>query len=101
MDAIKPFDTSIVKRVASTKTDTPATKDPVKASEQFEGMLVKQLLDSMWQTVPQGQLLSGSNEEGLYRDMLNDAVATSISEGRGIGIKDVILRDINKLSKNK
>jgi flagellar protein FlgJ len=101
MDAIKSLDLSVLQRVAEPKKATPASQDPVKASEQFEGMLVKQLLDSMWQTVPKGELLSGSQEEGLYRDMLNEAVATSISEGRGIGVKEVILRDINKLSKNK
>jgi Rod binding domain-containing protein len=54
----------------------------------------------MWSTVPQEGLLSGSHEEGLYRDMLNEALANSISEGRGIGIKDVILKDIKKYSKN-
>jgi Rod binding domain-containing protein len=55
----------------------------------------------MWQTVPQGQLLSGSHEESLYRDMLNEAISNSIAEGRGMGIKDVIFKDMNKLGKSK
>jgi Rod binding domain-containing protein len=64
-------------------------------------MLVKQMIDSMWSTVPKEGVLSGSREEELYRDMLNEAIANSIAEGKGMGIKDVILKDINKLSKNK
>jgi Rod binding domain-containing protein len=31
--------------------------------------------------------------------MLNEALASSISEGKGLGVKDVILKDFNKLNK--
>jgi Rod binding domain-containing protein len=53
----------------------------------------------MWSTVPKGGLVSGSNEEALYRDMFNEALSNSISEGKGIGIKNVILNDFNRLNK--
>jgi Rod binding domain-containing protein len=59
------------------------------------------MLKSMWATVPQGELLSGSHEESMYRDMLNEAVARSISEGRGMGNKEVILKDLNELRKKQ
>lgn len=59
------------------------------------------MIDSMWSSVPKDGLLSGSNEEEMYRDMLNQALASSISEGRGIGVKEVILKDINRLTKSK
>ena len=71
------------------------------AAKQFEALMVQEMLKSMWSTVPKGQLLSGSNEEDTYRDMLNQAVADSVSEGRGIGIKEVIQKDIDKLEKAK
>jgi flagellar protein FlgJ len=79
----------------------PATKDAAQAAQQFEALLVGEMLKSMWSTVPKGQMLSGSHEESLYRDMLNEAISNSIAEGRGIGVKDVILKDLNKLSKGK
>jgi flagellar protein FlgJ len=79
----------------------PATKDAAQAAQQFEALLIGEMLKSMWQTVPQGQLLSGSHEESLYRDMLNEAISNSIAEGRGMGIKDVIFKDMNKLGKSK
>ena len=79
----------------------PATQDAKKAAEQFEGILVQEMLKSMWGTVPKNGALTGSYEEGMYRDMFNEALAKSISEGEGIGIKDVILRDINALGKKK
>jgi flagellar protein FlgJ len=82
----------------STKS-RPLTEQPEVAAQQFEALLIQQMLESMWSSVPQKGLLSGSNEEAMYRDMLNEALATSISEGKGLGIKDVMLKDFNKVKK--
>lgn len=77
----------------------PKGKTAEEAATQFEGLMIQEMLKSMWRSVPKGELLSGSSEEDMYRDMLNEAVATSVSEGRGIGVRDVILKDIEKLEK--
>ena len=101
MDPVKSrsVQASQVSEVSQTKL--PASKDAKQAAQQFEALLVQEMLKSMWATVPEGQLLSGSHEESLYRDMLNEAVANSIAEGRGIGVKDVILKDMSWLGKSK
>ena len=65
--------------------------DEEKAAKMFEGLLIKQMLSSMWNTVPEGGMLTGSKEETMYRDMLNDAYADDLSSGQGIGIKQLIL----------
>ena len=102
MDGIKPPSKSLAAApLPSAEKPLPLTQDPKAAAEQFEAMLLKEMLKSMWSTVPQEGMLSGSYEEGMYRDMLNEALAQSISEGQGMGIKDVILKDINQLSKKK
>jgi flagellar protein FlgJ len=79
----------------------PRNQQHEVAAQQFEALLVQQMLESMWNTVPNKGLLSGSNEEAMYRDLLNEALASSISEGKGLGIKDVIMKDFNKLNKSK
>jgi flagellar protein FlgJ len=86
-------------QVKQSTKNKPLAEQPEEAAQQFEGLLIQQMLESMWSTVPQKGLLSGSNEEAMYRDMLNEALATSISEGRGLGIKEVILNDFNKVKK--
>jgi len=102
MDGIKPPSKSLAAApLPSAEKPLPLTPDPKAAAEQFEAMLLKEMLKSMWSTVPQEGMLSGSYEEGMYRDMLNEALAQSISEGQGMGIKDVILKDISQLSKKK
>jgi|688.fasta_scaffold03844_22 Rod binding domain-containing protein len=79
----------------------PLNQDPKAAAEQFEGILVQEMLKSMWSTVPKEGLLTGSHEESMYRDLFNEALSKSISEGQGMGIKEVILKDLNALSKKK
>lgn len=65
-----------------------------EAAQQFEGLLIQQMLKSMWETVPQGGLLTGSQEEQQYRDMLGQAYAEELSKGQGIGIKEVIYKEM-------
>lgn len=101
MNKVQPPGISSASELQAIRKPLPSTKNPEEAAKQFEAMLLKQMIDSMWSTVPKNGVLSSSNEEGMYRDMLNEALASSISEGRGIGIKEVILRDMNKLSKNR
>ena len=67
-----------------------------KAATDFEALLLGQMLKSMWKSVESSGLLSGSREESMYRDMLNDSLAKDIANGQGIGIKEVIVRDLKK-----
>lgn len=101
MDKLNPLDSGAASSIGLGPAKLPETKDPVKAAEQFEALLTQEMLKSMWNTVPKGELISGSSEEQTYRDLLNEALANSIAEGQGIGIKEVILKDINRLAKGK
>jgi flagellar protein FlgJ len=101
MDPLKLLGTQSVQVTDVAQAKLPASQDTKQAAQQFEALLVQEMLKSMWATVPQGELFSGSHEEKMYRDMLNEAVASSISEGRGIGIKEVILKDLDGLSKKR
>jgi Rod binding domain-containing protein len=69
------------------------------AAMQFESMLLKQMFSSMWSAVPQEGILSGSREEEIYRDMLNQAIADATSKGQGLGIKEVIKKELMRHEK--
>lgn len=74
-----------------------AKADPKRAEEaatQFEAVLVQQMMKSMWQSVPKSGLLSGSSEEELYQDMLQQEVAQHISKYQSLGIKDMVLKEL-------
>ena len=67
----------------------------------FESMLLNEMLKAMWQTVEVKGWFGDeeSNEAKIYRDMLNQALADSIAQGKGIGIKDVIKRELTSTGK--
>ena len=71
-------------------------KELDKAASGFEALLLHEMLKSMWATIDTTGLLGEeSNQSQIYRDMLNQAMSDSISEGRGIGVKDFVKREIS------
>ena len=91
-------------KLAQMKQNAPAdisklSKSQERAEEaatQFESVLVQQMLKSMWQAVPKNGLLSGSSEEQLYQEMLQQEVSSHISEHQSFGIKDMVMRELKK-----
>jgi Rod binding domain-containing protein len=71
-----------------------------QAAMQFEALLLHQMFAQMWKSVPKSELLGGGREDEYYRDMLNEALADSVAKGNGIGIRDVVFKELSK-SENK
>lgn len=101
-----PYKTPPVDLLATRQAQVPSPQKKVsdgkqaeKAATDFEALLLQGMLQSMWSTVPKGEMLSGSREEELYRDFMNQALAESMAENQSIGIKDMVLKDIRKLEK--
>jgi len=69
------------------------------AASKFEALLLQQMFQAMWKTVPSEGSLLGSDEEQYYRDIFNEVLAENVSQGGGIGIREVIIKDMERLSK--
>ena len=69
-----------------------------KATNGFEALLLHEMLKSLWSTVEVKGWLGGeeTNEAKIYRDMLNQALADSIAEGKGVGIKDIVRKELTQ-----
>ncbi len=85
------------------KVKSLASKDVREAEEVdeavsgFEALLLHNMLKEMWKTVEFTGFLGGdSNEAQIYRDMLNQAIADSVAEGEGIGVKDFLKKELSK-----
>jgi len=64
-----------------------------QVAKQFESLFVQMMLKSMRDTVPENELF-GSNAEKMYQDMYDKQLSTSISNSRGIGLANVIERQL-------
>lgn len=74
-----------------------AKSDPVAgaraAAQQFEALFLNMMLKSMRDASPQSGLFDDSNTE-LYTGMLDAQLAQKLSQGRGIGLADMMLRQM-------
>ena len=62
-----------------------------EAAKQFEAIFLRMLLRQMRQTVPKTDLFgSNSNEQEIYEEMLDSALADGLAESRGLGIAQVL-----------
>jgi Rod binding domain-containing protein len=71
----------------------------LKAATDFEALLLHQMVQTMWASVPQGGMLSGSNEEALYRDMLSEQLAQELAKNQSLGLRDDVLGEMQKRAK--
>jgi Rod binding domain-containing protein len=77
------------------KTDSP--KEVEKATKGFEALLLQQMMHSMFETVDHTGLMGeDSNEADIMRGMFTQAVADEIASGKGIGVKEVVSKEIAK-----
>ena len=94
-------------KVESSGMNTPyplraAVKKPVdkgselyKACEDFEALLIKQMLNVMRKTVNKGDsILYGGMSEDLFEDMLYDEYAASMARTAGFGLAETIYRQV-------
>jgi Rod binding domain-containing protein len=63
------------------------------AARQFEGLFVRQLLTALRKTVPEGGMLGGGGGDAsrsVVFGMIDDALASALSEGGGIGLAEAL-----------
>jgi flagellar protein FlgJ len=76
----------------------PTPAEVAKAAQQFEAIMVRQLLAPSIEPMMSGGLGGDSGSGGgggVYGYMLTDVLASSITQGGGIGLSDVISRQLS------
>lgn len=91
----KSFETALNEAVK--KEDDKQLKE---ACEEFEQYFVNTLFKEMRNTVHRDGLIPKSQGEKLFEDMLYDEYSKEISKGKGIGISDMMYKQLSKPLKN-
>lgn len=71
-----------------------------KVAKEFEEIFVNMLLKSMRSTIMDGGLTEKSNQRGMFEGMLDEEFAKQISEKGGIGIQDMMVRQLQRYVDN-
>jgi peptidoglycan hydrolase FlgJ len=85
--AIDPASLQALKNQSAKAPDT-ALKS---AAKQFEGVFLNMMLKSMRDTVPQDGP-GNSQQTKMFQGMLDEQYASALSQGRGLGLADMIVR---------
>jgi flagellar protein FlgJ len=78
---------------AAAKNDPSAVR---KVAQQFESMFTRMMLKSMRDAVGTDPIF-GSDQEKMYQGMYDDQLALQMSKGRGLGLADMLVRQLQRL----
>jgi len=66
-----------------------------QACSDFQAIFIKQMLDTMRKTVQKQGFLQGGQGEEIFEDMLYDEYAQKISRTAGLGLDDMIYKQLS------
>lgn len=64
------------------------------AAQQFEALLLTQLMSTMRGTIPQG-MMGGGFDSRMFNSMFDEAMGEQMSAGGGVGLADIIARQLD------
>jgi len=77
----------------------PPSEEALKAAREFESLLLRHVLKSLEKTTSIGP---ASQSSSTYRSMITDALADGIGQSGGLGMADLLARDLDvKLGNSK
>lgn len=80
---------------ADVRADARSPEALRKAASQFEALFIQMVLKSMREAkLADGMFENESNDH--YRDMFDGQLSVSLSQGRGLGLADVIVRQLSQ-----
>jgi flagellar protein FlgJ len=82
---------SSLKREAKTQ-DSNTIREVAK---QFESLFTRQMLKSM-REASLGDSLLGSDQQSFYQGMYDDQLAVELSKGRGLGLADMLVKQLSQ-----
>lgn len=65
-----------------------------KVAEDFESIFIFQMLDTMYSGLDTDGPFSGGQGEKMFRSLMNEEIAKSISASSGFGISDAVHRQL-------
>ncbi len=100
MDPVQSHAGTAVRPPAAALPNTAEAKRIKAVAQDVEAIFLRQLVSAMRSPVF-GDASAASGSRQIYEDMVNDRLATAMSKGGGIGLADLIARDMLRRAATK
>lgn len=67
-----------------------------RTAEEFEGLVIGQMLAPMINTVPTDGVMGGGHAETVYRSMMVDEIGKAVARSGGLGIADMVYAQLRQ-----
>jgi flagellar protein FlgJ len=101
---LRPLSPEGLKQIPVARADIPRVPEPTtggaerarlrQACQDFEAIFLTYLLKGMRATVPEGGFLSDSREQRLFRDLLDEGLATRLAASGSTGLAEAMYRQV-------
>lgn len=81
-------------QATANRPNQPVDLKAKQTAEEFEAFFLSQMLNNMTSGLQTDTTFGGGESEKIFRDMLNDEYAKSMSRQGGVGIADMVYREI-------
>lgn len=75
--------------------DTPKERKLKETCQDFEAIIIQQMLTAMRKTIPKDGLFSSGYAEDMYQSMYDEGLSKEIASGRGLGLADVLYKQLS------
>ena len=70
--------------------------DLESVAKDFESLMIQKMMESMRKTVTKTSLLESFSSD-MYEGMLDEEISKEIAKGKGIGLKDMMLKELTRI----
>ncbi|MFH1739673.1 MAG: rod-binding protein [bacterium] len=86
--------------IAQKKPDKMSERELREVANDFESLLVRQLLKEMRKTVPKDGFLGSSSATEMYQEMGDDALAKDLGATGGFGVGELVYQQLKEIQDN-
>ena len=88
--------TGLAFKQSQSPADTPKETKLKNACQDFEALVMKQMLEIMRKSVPKDGLFSGGYAEEVFQSMQDEKLAEHLAQSGGLGFADSLYAQLSK-----
>lgn len=83
--------------LAAGRANVPANPQTQAALEEFEAVLISEMVNTMFSTVETDSMFGGGHAEEIYRGMMGQEMGREIARRGGLGLTPALMNEVIRM----